>query len=452
MQRKNALYLLAVLVLLISLLPLGVAAQGTGPSAGGDPPDVIDPTASALQIAQAIARNPSILTGASFETQPPTTNTANAVSDTPLTLFPIYGTSYGILTSGAAAQADQPGTFSAVALGGNPVRGDTDYDVTILKIDLNVPTGVNCLSIDFQFLSEEFPVYVGTSYNDAFVAELDTSTWTTSGSVISAPNNFAFDPNGNVVSVNSTGVTQMSPSNGIGTAYDGGLPGGGDPNGAATVLLRAKTPISAGPHSLYLSIFDQGDQVLDSAVFLDNLLVGLVGPNLCAPGAGVETEIEMHKTVGTNPAVCAPTDDITVAAGTVVYYCYTVENIGNKTLNLHDLADSKLGALFSGLDYPLAPGDSVNTVAAGVTASATINATTVNTATWTAYNDGPVDLVRSTDAATVTLETPAVVTVSGVTAGSGLPAPAPAIPLAALPAVSGLALAAAYALRRKVGR
>lgn len=450
MQRKFIICLLAVLIPLIFLLPLGVAAQGTGPSAGGDPPDLIDPTASALEIADAIARDPSIITGASFEAQPPITNTANAVSDTPLTLFPIYGTSYGILTSGTAIQADQPGTFSSTDLGGSPVRGDTDFDVTILKIDLDVPDGANCLSIDFQFLSEEFPIYVGTAYNDAFIAELDNSTWTTSGSVISAPNNFAFDPNGNVVSVNSTGVTQMSPSNGIGTAYDSGLPGGGDTNGAATVLLRASTPISAGLHSLYLSVFDQGDNVLDSAVFLDNLLVGVVDPSLCVPGADVENEIEMHKTVGTDPDVCALTDDITVAAGTVVYYCYTVENSGNVTLNLHDLTDSELGSLFTGLDYLLAPGDSVNTVAAGVTASATINATTVNTATWTAYNVGPVDVVSWTDAATVTLEAPSAVTVSGVIAGTGLPAPA--IPLAALAAATGLGLAAVYALRRKVGK
>ncbi len=38
------------------------------------------------------------------------------------------------------------------------------------------------MAFDFRFLSEEFPIYVGTSFNDAFIAELDNSTWTTSGS------------------------------------------------------------------------------------------------------------------------------------------------------------------------------------------------------------------------------------------------------------------------------
>ena len=88
--------------------------------------------------------------------------------------------------------------------------GNTDYDVTILRIDLDVPAPANCLTIDFRFLSEEFPEYVGGSVNDAFVAELDDSTWTTDNfSEIIAPNNFAFDAEGNVISVNTAGMSAV---------------------------------------------------------------------------------------------------------------------------------------------------------------------------------------------------------------------------------------------------
>ena len=38
-------------------------------------------------------------------------------------------------------------------------------------------------------------------------------------------------------------------------------------------LLPAATQVTPGAHSLYLSIFDQGDTILDSAAFLDNLVV-----------------------------------------------------------------------------------------------------------------------------------------------------------------------------------
>ena len=52
-------------------------------------------------------------------------------------------------------------------------------DVSILKTDFTAPAGANCLTFDFKFLSEEYPVFVGSSVNDAFIAELDTSNWTT---------------------------------------------------------------------------------------------------------------------------------------------------------------------------------------------------------------------------------------------------------------------------------
>ena len=131
----------------------------------------------------------------------------------------------------------------------------------------------------------------------------------------------------------------------------------------------------------------------------DPLLIGL---NLTP----VDASILMTKTVGVTPGVCATTDEITVPAGTTVYYCYEVANTGNLTLYLHDLADSELGNIFASLPYTLTPGSSVDTVAAGLTVSATINATTVNTALWTAYNVGPSDVVTATATATVTVLIP----------------------------------------------
>ncbi len=123
----------------------------------------------------------------------------------------------------------------------------------------------------------------------------------------------------------------------------------------------------------------------------DPLLIGL---NLTPAAAS----IVLTKTVGTDPLACAATDDITVPAGTNVTYCYSVENTGNLTLHRHDLADSKLGALLNNFPYALAPGASVF-----LTATTPITITTVNTATWTAYNAGPIDVVTASDAATVTV-------------------------------------------------
>lgn len=277
---------------------------------------VITPTATALTIAQSIASSSVNVTAASFAAVPPN-GTPNGVSTSVLTGFPTDGASYGILTTGDVSSVDQPGTFADTADGGLPVRGDTDLDVSILKIDLSIPSGINCLSFDFRFFSEEFPVYVGTQFNDAFVAELDTSTWTTSGSTITAPNNFAFDSSNNVVSINSTGLGGMTPARGTGTAYDGttSVPDG-DPNGAATVLLSASTPVTPGPHSVYLSLFDQADQAYDSAVFLDNLRSGFVsnpGQN-CEPGASEPARLTLIKTVNNSGGGTAVPTDWTLSA------------------------------------------------------------------------------------------------------------------------------------------
>jgi hypothetical protein len=237
---------------------------------------VTNDSAGAASLAAALSSDPGIVTGASFDSV--TGGTPNAVADAPLSSFPTNGGTFAILTSGDANLADDPNVAinsGANNAGGN-VRGDTDFDVTVLKIDLDVPATANCLTFDFQFYSEEYPEWVGTAYNDAFIAELDSSTWTTSGTNISAPNNFAFDPSGDVISINSTGVTEMTAANAVGTTYDG-----------ATPLLSASTQVTPGAHSLYLSIFDQGDQILDSAAFVDNLVVGFVpDPEVnCVPGA-----------------------------------------------------------------------------------------------------------------------------------------------------------------------
>ena len=62
-----------------------------------------------------------------------------------------------------------------------------------------------------------------------------------------------------------------------------------------------------------------------------------------------------------------------------VYYCYTVRNTGLNTLNVHDLVDSELGTLFTGVNYSLAPGATYSHIQ-----PATVYETVTNTGTWTA--------------------------------------------------------------------
>ncbi len=128
------------------------------------PETVTNDDAGAAAIAAAITTDPSTITGAGFDAVP-TSGTPNAVVPGVLGGFPTDGSSFGLLTSGDANLADDPNDSgsSGQDIGGASVRGNTDFDVTILAIDLNVPSTANCLTIDFQFLSEEYPEFVGTS-------------------------------------------------------------------------------------------------------------------------------------------------------------------------------------------------------------------------------------------------------------------------------------------------
>jgi Bacterial Ig-like domain (group 1) len=283
---------------------LGVAATSVAIVAATALPAAaaIVTTDDAVALADAMVSPTVVPTGAAFEELPPL-GTPHAVSDTPLAGFPTDGPTYSILTSGDATLADQPNNSpsSGADIGGGSVRGNTDFDVSVLRIDFVVPTLLNCMHFDFKFLSEEFPEYVGQSVNDAFIAELDRSTWTTVNSEIEAPDNFAFDQNGEPITINTSGVTAMNAANAAGTTYDG-----------ATPVLTAGHLITPGPHSLFLSIFDQGDHVFDSAVFADHLTLTFAPtPEDCPEGSVVR---QFNLDLAPPTAINEPGDTHTVTA------------------------------------------------------------------------------------------------------------------------------------------
>jgi hypothetical protein len=129
----------------------------------------------------------------------------------------------------------------------------------------------------------------------------------------------------------------------------------------------------------------------------------LVHPGQRSSTGQAASVLSLTKTVGTNPAVCATTSDITVAPDTHVTYCYKVTNGTPITLTRHTLVDSELGTILSSLPYALAPQAS-----AFLTQTALIAETTTNRATWTAYNPGPVDVHEASDSATVTVQPPTI--------------------------------------------
>ncbi len=221
-----------------------------------------DPSATA--VARAMAVDPGVVRRAVFSALPPGSKPA-AVSTTRLAGFPLSGSSYAILTNGNARLADNPNNSSSSGstAGGPSIRGARD--VVIMRIDLRIPRNANCLSFRFRFLSEEFPEFVGEEFNDAFIAELDGSNWnagTKDDPAITAPANFAVTSGDRPIRINRIGTTAVRAGSAKGTTYDAG-----------TRVLRASTRVTQATRHLYLSIFDQGDRIYDSAVFLDKLII-----------------------------------------------------------------------------------------------------------------------------------------------------------------------------------
>jgi hypothetical protein len=206
------------------------------------------------------------------------------------------GAGFTILTTGDVNLADDPNLeeSSGLDLLGDNVRGDSDRDVSVMRLRVPVAPSDNCLSLEFRFLSEEFPEFVNAGFNDAFIAELRNSNWSTDGGDITAPNNFAFDAANNAITIDAVGETAVAPYRAVATTYDSG-----------TRIARASAPLTGGDQAagsvdLFLSVFDQGDGIYDSAVFVDNLVTA--NESSCTPGAQIldptdpDTSVEAPKT------------------------------------------------------------------------------------------------------------------------------------------------------------
>jgi hypothetical protein len=245
-----------------------------GGSATAARASLITPSTDAAALAGAMSSQPGLVAGAEWPSlgaaANPSSGQAAGIGNGFAGLFmPTSGSTFAVLTNGDVTLADPPNDTTAAYTDNGTSYGGAN-DVTILRVNVNVPQGANCLSVDGVFYSEEYPEFVGIQWNDAFIAELGSSTWAYSEAArdVTAPNNFAFDESGRLMEVNTVEFTNED----TGLEYDG-----------SSKLLTAATPITSGPHSIYFSIYDAGDHNVDSAVFLDNLRTSQSAD--CASGA-----------------------------------------------------------------------------------------------------------------------------------------------------------------------
>jgi len=133
------------------------------------------------------------------------------------------------------------------------------------------------------------------------------------------------------------------------------------------------------------------------------LLVGALLLSACSLLSPPEGALSLAATVGTEADVCADTAEITTFsdAPTTVYYCYTISNTGDVSVPLHGLSDDLFGVILRDFEYDLAPGASVDTVAAGVELAYEVSEPTVNAATWEGFS-GPRRMASAEASTSVT--------------------------------------------------
>lgn len=148
---------------------------------------------------------------------------------------------------------------------GNPADG------AALEVTLRAPTAAHSFSFDIDYYTVEYPEWVCTTFNDAFVALLSP---TPPGQ---PDGNISFDSMGNVISVNNVFLQVCSGCNLgdtelLGTGYD-------DMQGGATGWLTTTAPVTGGDViTLRWTVYDSSDQILDSATLIDKFQWSVV-PN-----------------------------------------------------------------------------------------------------------------------------------------------------------------------------
>jgi hypothetical protein len=165
-------------------------------------------------------------------------------------------------------------------INGQWTQGSGAYDYAEMRFNVTVPAGTTSMSYDLAMFSTEYPVFYKSSFNDMYIAWLESEQWT---------GNISFDEQGNPISLNAGFLDYKDAPNSHdcpapctapelqGTAMEGH---------AGTKWLTTTAPVTPLEDiEVVFAVFDLSDSILDTVVLIDNFEWGCEGgPPLTIPG------------------------------------------------------------------------------------------------------------------------------------------------------------------------
>jgi len=280
------------------------------------PTNVIAGSYDGLDLAEAILADPSTLIASNYFDRDNDGHRQATVLSNLGTLYPTNGSTFALFSTGIAGErpvttegldpGDERGTYFKNKYG-HP------RDESTLTMLLQVPEYMHYLYYDVQFLSAEYPEYIGSEYNDELTISVDSPSMGLSSYVINVNSgDFILEANdipgtgfdifatsGNPMLVDWVDTTPIYPGSDAG----------------ATALIGREHPVAPLEQvTLTINIKDVGDSQFDSAAFIDNIrFTGFA-----------KTEIISRKTV-------TDLDGGAVECGDTLRYRISISNIGTAT-------------------------------------------------------------------------------------------------------------------------
>ena len=177
---------------------------------------------------------------------------ATEVSSSLGIINPTDGSSMAQLYTGSIGSSPQPG----MDLG---YTGSQGYDQATLTLTLLVPPNQNSFSFDFNFLSAEYPEFVGMIYNDTFEANITGSAFTGNAAICFSRNGKFYEGDDIVIAKSGTPVDfiflcsrERSANCNIGAAY------------GTSPLMNNPSPIMCESESFGCLVTDKKDLILNA--------------------------------------------------------------------------------------------------------------------------------------------------------------------------------------------